>query len=450
MSSKVSKVVRLALAASIAASGAIATTAFTATAAHASSSSVDGQITRSEIIARAQYWLGKSIPYNQGGSYADSSGRNYRTDCSGYVSMAWHLGASPNTQGLPGYSYEISRADLKAGDILNSYNDHVILFDQWDDAAHTKFSYYSFGSTPVKHVTGISINAATFDSHPNGDYKALRYNKVVDDSPVGSLSRVDFNGDGRTDIAGKLSDGQLLMWSGNGNGTVNGNAGNAMFAGTGFGAVSDMVAADFNGDGKTDVAGKLSDGELLMWAGNGDGTVSGSGYAMWPGTGFGAVSGLLAGDFNGDGKADIVGKLSDGQLLMWSGNGNGTVNGNAGNAMFAGTGFGAVSDMVAADFNNDGKVDVAGKLSDGQLLMWAGNGNGTVSGSGYAMFAGTGFGAVSDLVAGDFNSDGKADIAGKLSDGQLLQWAGNGNGTVSGSGYAMWPGTGFAAVNGLI
>ncbi|BAJ29677.1 MULTISPECIES: hypothetical protein [Kitasatospora] len=183
-STRTSKVLRTALAAAIALSGAIATTAVTvatATTAQAASS-VDGQITRGEVIQRAQYWYGKTIAYNQGATYPDSSGRAYRTDCSGYVSMAWHLGASPSTQGLPGYATEIPRSQLKAGDILNSFYDHVILFEKWDDAAHTTFSYYSFGSTPVKHRTGISINAATFDSHPNGDYKAYRYNKIVDDA----------------------------------------------------------------------------------------------------------------------------------------------------------------------------------------------------------------------------------------------------------------------------
>ncbi|WP_405017023.1 VCBS repeat-containing protein [Kitasatospora sp. NBC_00070] len=455
MSSKVSKFVRIALAASIAASGAIATTAFTTTVAQAATSSVDGQITRSEIISRAQYWLDKGLQYNQGGNYTDSSGRNYRTDCSGYVSMAWHLGTNPNpsTRELPGYAHEISRADLKAGDILNSFNDHVILFDKWDDAAHTTFSYYSFGSTPVKHRTGISINAATFDSHPNGDYKALRYNKVIDDAVTppngGAASRVDFNGDGKVDIAGKLTDGQLLQWSGNGNGTIS-SSGYSLVPTGNFAPVSDLVAADFNGDGKTDVAGKLTDGQLLMWAGNGNGTVSASGYAMWPGTGFAAVSGLLAADFNGDGKVDIAGKLTDGQLLMWAGNGNGTVNGAAGNSMVSTGNFGTVSDMVAGDFNNDGKADVAGKLSDGQLLQWSGNGNGTVSSSGYSMLTSGSFASVSDLVAGDYNNDGKVDIAGKLTDGQLLQWSGNGNGTISSSGYSMLTSGTFAPVNNLI
>jgi hypothetical protein len=39
---------------------------------------------RSTMISRAQDWADKHIPYNQGGTYD-----GYRTDCSGYVSMAW-------------------------------------------------------------------------------------------------------------------------------------------------------------------------------------------------------------------------------------------------------------------------------------------------------------------------------------------------------------------------
>ncbi|WP_405016792.1 hypothetical protein OHV05_06565 [Kitasatospora sp. NBC_00070] len=187
MSATVSKITRFALAAAIAASGAVATTAVTLPAAHAAtaaaSSAVNGDITRGEILDRARFWYGKSIGYNQGGSYPDSSGRNYRTDCSGYVSMAWHLNESRNTRTLPDVSHEISRSELRPGDILNSYYNHVILFEKWDDAAHTTFSYYSFGSTPVAHRTGVSINAAKFDSHPNGEYKALRYDRVLEGAP---------------------------------------------------------------------------------------------------------------------------------------------------------------------------------------------------------------------------------------------------------------------------
>ncbi|MGW4697832.1 hypothetical protein ACWEO1_36260 [Kitasatospora cineracea] len=248
-SSRSSKLVRVALAAAIAASGAVATTALTvatATTAQAASS-VGGQITRSEVIQRAQYWLGKSIAYNQGGSYPDSSGRYYRTDCGGYVDMAWHLADGPNTQGLASSAYttEISRSQLKAGDILDSFYDHVILFEKWDDTAHTTFSYYSFGSTPVKHATGVSINAAYFDSHPNGDYKAYRYNNIVDDpsAPV-------YSGD--VPVAGKWSGTAATIgvfrdgvWA-----LRNSNSAGSADAVAGFGQAGDVpITGDWDGVG---------------------------------------------------------------------------------------------------------------------------------------------------------------------------------------------------------
>ncbi|WP_344338933.1 transglycosylase family protein [Kitasatospora putterlickiae] len=271
--------------------------------------------------------------------------------------------------------------------------------------------------------------------------------------PTVKRLRLDFNGDGKADVAGKLSDGNLLLWTGNGNGTLNTQSGYSLWPNNGFGQVSDLVAADFNGDGKTDVAGKLSDGTLLWWKGLGNGTLDpASGWSMWPDTGFSAVSGLLAGDFNGDGKADIAGKLSDGNLLLWTGNGDGTLNTQSGYSLWPNNGFGQVSELVAADFNGDGKTDVAGKLSDGTLLWWKGLGNGTLDpASGWSMWPDNGFSQVHNLVADDFNGDGKADIAGKLSDGNLLLWTGNGDGTLNtNSGHGMWPDNGFNAVNPLI
>src|SRR5690349_12986267 len=62
--------------------------------AHASIT--DGPIGRSEILARAQYWVDAGIAYDMYGDwFRDPEGdKNYRRDCSGLVSMAWHLGDS--------------------------------------------------------------------------------------------------------------------------------------------------------------------------------------------------------------------------------------------------------------------------------------------------------------------------------------------------------------------
>jgi len=68
----------------------------------AAASSVGGNITRSEILQRAENWYQRrgSITYNMdnGSTVWDvGSTRKYRPDCSGFVDMAWHLNADPNT-----------------------------------------------------------------------------------------------------------------------------------------------------------------------------------------------------------------------------------------------------------------------------------------------------------------------------------------------------------------
>lgn len=150
------------------------------------------KISRSEIIDRAQFWVDHQpgpyydpehfAPGDTGFSPGPGDGRSYRRDCSGYVSMAWHLSWSASTWTLPDYSHEISRDDLKPGDILNSAEHHVVLFHRWIDNKGN-FEYYSFGSTPVKHRTA-NINDRTLDSHPNSEYRAWRYDNVIEDDPT--------------------------------------------------------------------------------------------------------------------------------------------------------------------------------------------------------------------------------------------------------------------------
>ncbi|MYR54822.1 hypothetical protein GTY54_00675, partial [Streptomyces sp. SID625] len=410
------RIARTVLAAAIAVSGAAAATAVTTTAAHAApaASSVDGQISRSEVIARAQYWLGKSIPYNQGASYPDQGGRSYRTDCSGYVSMAWHLGTSATTQTLPGYSHEISRSDLRAGDILNSFYDHVLLFDKWDDAAHTTFSYYSFGSTPVKHVTGKSINAAEFDSHPNGDYKALRYDKIVDDAPA-YIATHDFSGDGRDDLLGISGAGELKLF-----GTRSDLSLSSSTVGSGW-ATKDMAAAtDFNGDGRGDiVAADRVTGDLSLWTGRGDGTFN---SAVKIGDGWTNMAQLAAGDFDGDGKGDVIGITKDtAKLELFTSTGSGLT----GPKVLGTGGWANVKNLAAGDFTGDGKADiVATNSATGELSLYPSNGSG-LNGSGVI---GTSFQTKDKLTMADLNKDGKSDIvAADRATGDLTIYASNGS-----------------------
>ena len=90
----------------------------------------DGPIDRNTIIRRAKRWVDQRVPYSQS-AYKDG----YRTDCSGYVSMAWNLSSSKTTWTLPDVSRRITKEDLQPGDVLIKNNpadpvngSHVVIF----------------------------------------------------------------------------------------------------------------------------------------------------------------------------------------------------------------------------------------------------------------------------------------------------------------------------------
>lgn len=102
--------------------------------------------TRAEIIDRAQTWVDQEVPYDMTGYHPDPQGNEYRTDCSGFVSMAWGLEASENTVTLPNFADPIDKEDLKPGDVLmkggpgtEGANGHVAIFNGWANEDHTAY-----------------------------------------------------------------------------------------------------------------------------------------------------------------------------------------------------------------------------------------------------------------------------------------------------------------------
>jgi len=205
-------------------------------------------------------------------------------------------------------------------------------------------------------------------------------------------------------------------------------------------APQDVVVADFNGDGKLDLAvadnGNPSTGDkggVRILLGNGDGTFQ---PAQFVNAGNNPTF-IAAGDFNGDGKTDLA--VSDLGALPMGGNGNLAVLLGNGNGTFqppivlsAGVNPSA---MALGDFNGDGKLDIAvidfGNSSgnNGALYVLLGNGDGTFqppvlvnAGNSPAAFP-------TAIVAEDFNGDGKLDLAVASSDSNVSVLLGNGDGT---------------------
>jgi len=226
---------------------------------------------------------------------------------------------------------------------------------------------------------------------------------------VTAIAAADFNADGNLDLAIVNSLGYpSFVALGYGKGAFN-SAGDLSTSVNG--SSQGVAVGDFNGDGKLDAA--VAVGTLFVKSpysaaavslGNGDGTFTqANGSPISVGQ---SVSAIVAGDFNGDGKLDLAMTDYNGNaVLVLLGNGNGTFQPPITIAV------GNQPDAIAVgDFNNDGKLDLAiANYGDGTVTLLLGKGDGTfaqTSGSPYV--AG---GTPISIVAADFNADGKLDLA---------------------------------------
>ncbi|MFE9791278.1 FG-GAP-like repeat-containing protein [Streptomyces goshikiensis] len=233
---------------------------------------------------------------------------------------------------------------------------------------------------------------------------------------MSQTAAADFDNDQVADlIARDDATGTLKMWRG----TRNGSFTSEKVLTSGWRAYSQTTAGDFNGDGKADLIARDGSGNLLLWTGDGDG-----GFAR-PTTLTGGwdFTQTAAGDFDGDGKADLIAKDSANNLKIWAGHGNGTF--AAASTLSGGWDF---TQTIAGDFNGDGQADIVARDGSGALKLWTHNASGAFN-SAVKVTEGWNF---TQTTAGDFNGDGKADlIARDNATGTLKAWSGNGNGTFS-------------------
>jgi RHS repeat-associated protein len=222
----------------------------------------------------------------------------------------------------------------------------------------------------------------------------------------------DFTGDGKPDvIARNPSDANLYLWAGNGAGGF--SSGPTLIGTGGWTAANiDIIFSpgDFNGDGKSDLIARQSDGNLYFYPGNGNGTLNQAGGSrIGLGGWTSAVDRIFSvGDFTGDGKSDVLARRTDGSLYLFPGNGDGTLNQAAWTVVSAGwTGYDQF--FGKGDFDGDGKADILVRdPTTTQLTLRKGNGTGGIVAG--AVWLGGGWTAQTSMMLGDFNGDGKPDV----------------------------------------
>jgi hypothetical protein len=244
--------------------------------------------------------------------------------------------------------------------------------------------------------------------------------------PVGTedsqVVSADFNGDGIPDLAvSNYAPHTVRILLGTGNGTF--RAASLLPSVSGY--PNTLAVGDFNGDGTPDLVvgatGKVN--TVTVFLGNGDGT-----FQAEPAIPL--KSGLLAfavADLNGDGHFDlIVANYGFSTVTVLLGTGDGTF--QAGPAFPSpGTGLCAV---VVGDFNRDGIPDVAlGTVYKG-VRVFLGAGDGTFRAAGPLISVAIGGSFLGEsLVVGDFNRDGIPDLAACEISGTVTPLLGAGDGT---------------------
>jgi hypothetical protein len=151
-----------------------------------------------------------------------------------------------------------------------------------------------------------------------------------------------------------------------------------------FDSTESTVAGDFDGDGKLDLVTLAPNQGLLFYRGNGDGTFMPYVLENLPGVPGHPAKGLASGDFNGDGKLDLV-LLLDGNgtfIEAALGHGDGTFQG-LDDVDIGSDATSSPLHITAADFNGDGKLDLAVTANDPKwgINILLGHGNGTFDSS---------------------------------------------------------------------
>lgn len=135
------------------------------------------KMARADIMNRAKRWVNAKVPYSMSRYWADG----YRQDCSGYVSMVWHLPGNEWTGSLAQFGTRIERKDLQPGDILLFHNlsnpakgSHVTIFGGWADSARTKYIAYEQAKPNTRRQTTPMAYWNNSSQYVAYRYKALK------------------------------------------------------------------------------------------------------------------------------------------------------------------------------------------------------------------------------------------------------------------------------------
>jgi hypothetical protein len=258
------------------------------------------------------------------------------------------------------------------------------------------------GLPDVANVNGTSSTLSVLLRQAAGGFAEEAGSPISVGSGPDFAVVADFNADGRPDVAvANFVSGSVTVLLRQAGGGFAADPASPVAMG---GRLGSVAAADFNGDGRTDLAALTYDnGQVVIMLRQANGGFAAEGSPITVGANPRAVA---AGDFNGDGLPDLaVTNLGSGTVTVLLRQAGGFVQEGAPITVGA-----TPEGIVAGDFDNDGRPDLAvavlGTNSVVILLRQPGGGFAQEAGSPIAVGAGA-----LGLATGDFNSDGRLDFA---------------------------------------
>jgi type II secretory pathway component GspD/PulD (secretin) len=229
-------------------------------------------------------------------------------------------------------------------------------------------------------------------------------------APV-AVAVADFTGDGLRDIAvANTNDSSISILLNQGNGNFIPAPGSPIVPGSDQTAPISIATGDLNRDGIVDLlVANQSSNNVTLLLGKGDGTFTAA-PASPVATGK-SPSGIVAADFNGDNNLDFaVTNFDDNTVSIFLSDGSGGFTQAPGSPLLLGGGAQGPVAIALADFNNDGKQDLAVvNRTTNNVSILLGNGDGTFTeATGSPIPVGN---TPVALAAGDLNGDARPDLA---------------------------------------
>jgi hypothetical protein len=199
------------------------------------------------------------------------------------------------------------------------------------------------------------------------------------------------------------------------------------------------LALDWSGDRMTDLAHISGSNNINLWRSNGVAGWGVSSFTPWGSYNI-QVGSWRAGDFNGDGRGDLAHICCGNYIHTWFSNGSGGFNVTTHSPS---SGYGIqVGQWLAGDFNGDGRDDLAHICCSNYIHTWFSNGDGSYSTPTYSPGAGYGV-QVGTWHVADVNGDGKDDLLHMCCANYMHTWLSLGNGNYDVRTFSPWAGYGI-------